>query len=120
METVRKGILVVTLLVCVLGGSLAAYGYIFVTSNSVRVEMQYGVTLSTVSVVDSTVTLNAAVTNNGSPVRAGINVDFYYSLNGGDWTYFASDLTDTGGVAQAIYNVTIPGGYDFRAIVTVP
>lgn len=107
------------MLLCLAGGGLAAYCYIYATSNVVHVDMQYAVVLSN-SVADSTVTLNAAVTNSGNPVRAGINVDFYYALNGGDYTYFTSQLTDAGGVAQAIYTGTVNGGYDFRAIVTVP
>ena len=116
---IRKRLLVVGLLFSLAGGGLAAYCYVYAISNVVHVDMQYTVVLSS-SVADATVTLNAAVTNNGYPVRAGINVDFYYSLNGVDYTLFTSQLTDTDGVAQAIYPAAFNGGYDFKAIVTVP
>jgi hypothetical protein len=115
----RKPLLLFVFLLCLTGGSLAAYGLIFAESAVVHVDMQYSVVLSN-SVADSAVTLNAAVTNNGNPVRAGINVDFYYSLNGGAWTYIDSQLTDAVGVAHATYLVMVNGGYDFKAIVTVP
>lgn len=102
------------------GGSLTTYGYLFAESETIHVDMQYAVNLSTLSVVDSTVTLNAAVTLNGSPVRTGINVDFYVSYNEGDWAWFASKATDANGLAQATYIVGGVGGYDFKTIVTVP
>ena len=96
------------------------YGALFITSNSVHVDIQYSVTLSN-SVVDSEITLNAEVSNNGNPVEAGYNVDFYYSVDGGTtWVYIDSQLTDRFGVAQAIFEATTNGGYDFQAIVTVP
>ena len=114
-----KSLLIVVLLLCIAGASSAVYGMFWVTSNVVHVDVQYTVVLSS-SVSNSDITLNAAVTNNGSPVGAGINVDFYYSLNGDPWTHFATQPTDAGGVAQAIYAVTGNGGYDFNAIATVP
>lgn len=120
LKTSRRPLLVVVLLLCIAAASLAAYSYIWVASNRVHVDIQYAVNLST-SVSDSSITLNAAVTNNGVPVRAGIVVDFYYSVNGGvDWVYFATQLTNAGGAAQAIYTATVNGGYDFKAVVTVP
>lgn len=82
--------------------------------------MQYTVDLTILSVIDSNVTLNAAVTNNGAPVRAGMMVDFYCSAGGGPWSWIASSLTDAGGIARATYTATYNGGYDFRAAVTVP
>jgi len=91
----------------------------WVTSNVAHVDVSYAVVLSS-SVSNSDITLNAVVTNNGGPVGAGINVDFYYSLNGNVPTYFTTQPTDAGGVAQAIYVVTTNGGYDFRAIVNIP
>jgi hypothetical protein len=115
----RKPLLIVALLLCIAGASSAAYCYLFVTSNTKHVDMQYKVDLST-SVTDSSITLNAAVTNNGILARAGITVDFYYSLGGGPWTYFATQLTDAAGLAQATYTATTNGGYDFEAIITVP
>lgn len=115
----RTQILVVALLLCIAGGSLAAYGAFWITSNVVHEEIQYVVVLSR-SVLDSNVTLNAAVTNNGYPARAGLSVGFYYSLNQGEWTNFATQSTDAGGVAQVIYTVTANGGYDFEAILIIP
>jgi hypothetical protein len=107
-------------LLCVAGSSLVAYGYLFASSNTVQVNMQYKVDLSLVSVVDSAITLNAAVTYNGAPVRAGILVDFYISVDGGASTYFASSTTDAGGIAQTTYIATYNGKFDFQATVTVP
>ena len=120
LKVSRKSLLVVALLLSVAGGSLAAYGMIWVPSNVAHVDMQYEVNLSVLSVVGSEITLNAAVANNGNPVGAGIGVDFYYSLDGGDWTYFATQSTDAGGVAQAQYTVTVIGGYDFQATAVIP
>jgi hypothetical protein len=79
--------------------------------------MQYTVVLSS-SVSKTHVSLTATVTNNGSPAGAGINVDFYYSLNGGDWTCFRTEPTNHRGVTRVIYKVTIDGEYDFRATVS--
>ncbi len=115
----RKTLLAAVLLLSIAGGTMVAYSYLFVTSNVTHVDMQYSAVLTT-TIVDSNVTLNAAVTNNGSPVRAGIVVDFYYSQNNGPWTYFATQLTNGAGVAQAVYSATINAGYDFKAVVTVP
>ena len=120
MKTSRKPLLVVVLLLCIAGVSLVAYGSIFAGSNVAHVDVQYNVDLSILSVVDSQITLNVAVTNNGVPVRAGIVVDFYYSLDGGPSTNFASSTTDAAGVAHATYQATGNGGYDFQAIVTIP
>jgi hypothetical protein len=122
LKTRRTPLLVVALLLCIVGGSLTAYAAFWVTSDPVHVSVNYAVVLSS-SVVDSSVTLNAAVTNNNNPVEAGIGVDFYYSLNGGPWTYFATYQTGNNGVAgvaQAIYTATANGGYDFEAIVSIP
>lgn len=120
LKTSRKPLLVAVLLLCIAAGGFAAYSYLFVTSNVVHVDVQYVAAL-TASVTGSTITLDAAVTNNAVPVGAGLNVDFYYSIDAGvTWTYFASQLTDSGGMAQAIYTVTVNGAYDFRAVVTVP
>lgn len=111
--------MVAIVLLCIAGSSIA-YSMFWVTSNTVHVDSQYNVVLSS-SVSFSTVTLNAAVTNNGAPVGSGITVDFYYSTNGGvDWTYFNTGFTDAGGVAHAVYTVIANGGYDFRAVVTIP
>jgi hypothetical protein len=116
----RKPWLVVGLLLCIAGVSLAAYAYIWISSNVVSVDVQYSVNLETISVVDSGITLNATVTNNGLKVRPGLVVDFYYAVDGGDWISFATQLTDDGGVAQAIYNATYNGRYDFKAGVNIP
>lgn len=121
MKNSRKLFLTVVSLLCVAGVAVAiTAGMIFITSNVTHVEIQYTVTLSS-SVVDSEITLNAEVKNNGNPVGAGINVDFYYSVDGGtNWVYINYQPTDTAGVAQTIYTATANGGYDFRAIATVP
>lgn len=120
LKVPRKPLLVVVLLLCVAGSSFVAYSMFWVSSNVVHVDMQYAVNLSASSIAGSTITLSATVTNNGSPVTPGIGVDFYYSLNGGNWTYFATQYTGAGGVAQATYLVTANGGYDFEAIVAIP
>jgi len=114
----RKSLLFIAVLLCLAGSSLTAYA-LYAQSNIVHVDMQYAAVLTS-SVADSTITLNAAVTYNGAPVRAGINVDFYYSLDGGVYAYFATGSTDAAGVAQAIYTVTQNGGYDFQATIIVP
>jgi hypothetical protein len=98
------------------GGGLAAYGMFFVTSNIVHVDMLYTVDLSA-SGSRNVVTLTARVRQNGELVGAGINVDFYYSVNGGDWTYFATEATNRNGAARATYRVTGNGAYDFKAMV---
>ena len=109
----------VLLLLCVAGGILAAYGMFRVTSNVVRVDIQYTVALSS-SASKSTVSLTARVRNDGRPVGAGINVDFYYSINGGDWIYFTTQSTNRGGVAHTTYTATANGSYDFKAMVSIP
>jgi hypothetical protein len=58
----------------VAGGSSAPYNTFWVTSNVVHVDMQYAVPLS-YSVSKNHVSLTAAVTYNGSPVGAGIDVE---------------------------------------------
>lgn len=120
MKMNKKSLLVIGLMLCIAGGSMAAYAAFLVPSNVVHVDMDYVTTLSTYSVVNSVVTLNAAVTDNGATVGAGINVDFYYSFNGGSWTYFTTQPTDTGGIAQAAFTATVIGGYDFKAIANIP
>jgi hypothetical protein len=114
----RKLLLVIVFLLLA-GGSLAAYGMFSVTSNTVHVDMGYAVALS-FSVSKNHVSLTAAVTSNGSPGRAGIDVDFYYSLNSGEWTYFATELTNHRGVARVRYTITVSGEYDFKAMVSTP
>jgi hypothetical protein len=112
-----KSLLTLVLLLCIAGSSLVAYGMFWVTSNIVHVDMQYTVVLSS-SASNSVVSLTARVRNNDKPVGAGINVAFYYSLNGGIWTYFATQSTSRGGVAHATYTVTANGAYNFKAIVS--
>jgi hypothetical protein len=124
LQTIRKPLLVVVVLLCTVGGSLTAYGVFRVTSNVVQVDivnadMQYTVVLSA-SVSDSVVSLTAVVRDNGMPIGAGIAVVFYCSVNGGDWTYFATELTNPGGVAHATYTATANGAYDFKAIAISP
>lgn len=99
------------------GSSLAVTGLILVSSNIVHVDVQYTVNLSA-SVSNSVVRLTAGVRYNGGPAGAGINVDFYYSFNGGDWTHFATETTNRGGIARATYTITANGAYDFNAMVS--
>ncbi len=119
MKMSRKMLIPLVLLAVMTGGILAAYCYFYVYSNSVHVDMQYAVVLTS-SVADSSVTLNATVTNNGSPARAGIAVDFYYSLDNSPSYYYATRYTDSSGIAQVIFNAGTNGGYDFQAIVNIP
>jgi hypothetical protein len=118
LKTSRKSLLTVALLLWIAVGGLAVYGMFLVPSNVVHLDIQYTVFLS-VSASNSKVSLTARVRFNGNPVGAGINVDFYYSLNGGDWTYFTTQSTNRGGVARATYTVTAIGAYDFKAIVSI-
>jgi len=120
LKTSKKSLLIVAAILCIAGSSLTAYAAFWPESNVVHVDMQYSVALTS-TVGNSVVTLNAAVTNNGLPVGAGIIVDFYYSTDGRvNWNYINTGSTDTGGVAQATYTVTVNGGYDFKAIATIP
>jgi hypothetical protein len=119
LKTSKKALLIAVLSLCIVASGYVAYSYLFVSSNVVSVNMQYSVALSS-SVTDSTVTLTATVTNGGSPVRAGIVVDFYASIDGAPSSYFATALTDANGLAQTTYAVLYNGGYDFQAIVTIP
>ena len=97
----------------------AASGMYWVTSNVVHVEVQYTVVLA-VSVRRTLVSLTAEVSLNGAPAGAGVSVDFYYSLNGGAWTYFATQETNPRGTARARYTITASGAYDFQAVVRLP
>ena len=121
MKNSNKKLLRVAILLCAAVAIITVTcGLIFVNSNSVHVDIQYSNTLS-YSVADSEVTLTATVANNGNPVGAGYNVDFYVSADGGvGWANFASQSTDSAGVAQAVYTATTNGGYDFYATATVP
>jgi hypothetical protein len=116
----RKPLLVLPLLLCAAGFSLFAYAYIYSQSNVVEVDMEYNVNLEVVSVVDSQITLKATVTNGVDPVRDGIAVDFYISVNEGPFTDFATLTTDDTGVAQLIYTPEFNGRFDFKAVATIP
>jgi hypothetical protein len=116
----RKPLLIFLFLLCAAGFSLFAYADIYSKSNVVEVDIQYNVNLEVVSVVDSTITLKATVTNNGVPVREGIAVDFLISVNEEPFTAFAASTTDATGVAQLIYTPTYNGRFDFQAAATIP
>jgi hypothetical protein len=103
----RKPLLVLPLLLCAAGFSLFAYAYIYSQSNVVEVDMEYNVNLEVVSVADS-------------PVRDGIAVDFYISVNEGPFTDFATLTTDDTGAAQLIYTPEFNGRFDFKAVATIP
>jgi hypothetical protein len=116
----KKTFLCIALFSClVVALSAVTYGMLFVASNSIHVDVQYEVDL-THSIVDSEVTLNAEVSNNGNPVGAGYIVDFYYSVDGSEWTYFDTQITSDLGLVQSIFVITTNGAYDFRAILTIP
>jgi hypothetical protein len=120
MKMRKKSLLLILSMLCVVGSCFVAYGLYWVSSDPLHVDLQYSVVLSNPSVTGSKITLNAAVTYNGSPVGAGLNVDFYYSLNGAAWANFDSKTTDAGGVAQSVFDSTTNGSYDFMATVTIP
>lgn len=106
------------LLLCIAGTNLATSGLILVISNIVHVDFEYTVSLSA-SGSNSVVSLTARVRFNGNPAGAGIAVDFYYSLNGGDWIYFATQPTNRGGVARVTYALTANGDYNFTATANI-
>jgi hypothetical protein len=116
MKMRKKSLLLILSLLCVAGGCFVAYGMFWVSSDPLHVVVQYSVTLSNPTITGSQITLNAAV----NPVVAGFNVDFYYSLNGGAWTYFDSKPTDAGGIAQSVFVANQNGAYDFMATATIP
>jgi len=114
----KKPLLAVVLFLCLTGAILTAAGVILVASNIVNVNVQYTVSLS-VSATNNFVSLTARVRLNGDPAGSGINVDFYYSLNGGDWTYFATETTNSGGIARVRYAVTSNGVYESSAVARI-
>ncbi len=114
MVTSKELLLVAILSLCIIGSGLTACGMFWVTSNVVHVDAQYTITLST-SGSKNVISLTARVRYNGNPIGEGINVDFYYSLNGGNWTYFATQPTNRGGVARTTYRTTVNGNYEFKA-----
>ena len=113
----NKTLLLFLLFLCIAGASLATSGLILVTSNIVHVDVEYTVLLSA-SASNTRILLTARVRFNGTPVGAGVNVDFYYSLNGGDWIYFATEATNAGGIAHVRYTATVDGAYNFTATVS--
>ncbi len=116
LKTLTKPLFVVVILLCLVGTWLTACGMFWVTSNIVHVDIQYTVELSVSG--GRNVVLNAKVKLNGASVGAGINVDFYYSFNGGDWVYFATDATNGGGNARATLRIMANGAYSFKATVS--
>jgi len=121
MKNTKKTLFRIAVLLCVAGALLTiTYGMLFIASNSVHVDVQYLVDLSH-SVMDSEVTLDAIVSNNGDPIGNGYIVDFYYSIDSGaNWIYFDTQITDDTGTVQSTYILTENGSYDFRAIATIP
>ena len=112
----NKQLLVLALFLYLAGAILAASGLILATSNIVHVNAEFTVSLS-VSGSIPRILLTARIRFNGNPV-GGIDVDFYYSLNGSDWIYFATEATNRGGVARVTYTATIDGDYNFTATVS--
>ncbi len=94
------------------------YGMFWIVSNIVHVDIGYVVSLSH-SASRNVISLNAMVRYNGKPAGAGISVNFYYSLDSGNWIYFTTQPTNRAGIARAKFTVTLPGEYDFRATVSV-
>ena len=117
MKTSLKIGLVITLLVIVAASSASVYAVIFAVSDIVHVDVQYNVVLSQ-DIVGDKVTLTATVTNNAQAVD-GRNVDFYVSVDSGDWSIIGSIITSNKGVATYEYTLTANGAYDFKAVVTV-
>ena len=118
MKNSKKPFVTFTFFIALAGASLATSGLIVITSNIVHVDVEYTVLLSA-SASNTNIMLTARVRFNGNPVGAGINVNFYYSLNGGDWIYFATEATNRGGVARVRYTATIEGAYNFTATVSL-
>jgi hypothetical protein len=119
MKMNRKYSIVAVALIAIMCVGIV-YAAFTVTSNTVYVDMKYTVSLTTFSISNSAITLNAAVKNNGVAIGSGINVGFYYSLDGGAWTGFDTKPTDAGGVAQSVFTVTAIGGYAFEARADIP
>jgi hypothetical protein len=121
MGTNSKKISLRIILLSLLAAALltVTYASLFIQSNTVNVNVEYQVDL-TANVVDSQVTLEAVVSNIGSPVGAGYTVDFYYSVYGSEWTYFDSQTTDATGYVTSTYSITANGNYDFQAVATIP
>ncbi len=117
LKKFEKPLVFVVLFLCLVGGGLTVSGMFWITSNIVHIDIQYTVDLS-VSGGGRNVVLNARVSLNGAPVGAGINVDFYYSFNSGDWIYFGSDVTNGGGNARATFRIMANGAYSFKAVVS--
>ena len=116
-KTPVKTLLAFALLLCIVGNDLAAYGMFQVTSNVVHIDMQFTITLSS-SVRNDEVSLMARVRINGNSVGDGIDIVFFYSFNGGEWTHFATQKTNRGGIARATYTITAIGSYDFKAEIS--
>jgi len=112
-----KTLLAIVLLLCVVGSDLVVYGMFQVTSNIVHVDMQFTITLFS-SVRNGEVSLTARVRINGNSVGDGIDIAFFYSLNGGEWNHFATQKTNRGGIARATYTITAIGSYDFKAAIS--
>jgi hypothetical protein len=97
---------------------MAAYS---VYSNVAGVTLNYQVALTIPSVSGSTITLQAAVTNNGNPVGSGMTVHFWLSnVNGDLGDYLGYAYTDGNGNAWMTYNANNNGDWYFRARVDVP
>ena len=122
MSTISKKALLRIVLLSSLGAAAlltVAYAAMFIGSNPVHVDVDYQVALTS-TVTGTTIDLEAVVSNMGSPVGAGIVVDFYYSVYGSTPALFDTQTTDASGHVQSTYSITANGSYDFQAIATIP
>ena len=118
MKLTRKGTLLLTLAIILVGISVA-YAAFTVYSNVKYVKMDYAVSLDA-SQSGSVVTLTAHLTDRGNPV-SGKTVYFYTcDSGGGNRALIGSDDTDGGGDAVLAYSVTANGDYYFIAGYDVP
>jgi hypothetical protein len=116
-KTPIKTLLALVLTFFMAGSDLAAYGIFHVTSNTVHVDLQFTINLFS-SIRNDEVALTARVRINGNLVGDGIDIAFYYSHNGGEWTHFTTKTTNRGGIARTTYTIAAIGTYDFRAEVS--
>lgn len=120
MKMAKKSLLVVALLLCIAGGSLAAYAAFTVTSNTVEVVLNYNVTL-TESVSGSVITLDALVTNGTTPI-SGISVTFFdTTISGAPGSFNVNPATtNLTGFAEVTYTVGGNGDWTFSAVANIP
>lgn len=116
----KKALLRIVILSSLAAALIAVtYATISIVSNPIQVDVEYQIDL-TATVVDAQVTLEATVSNMGTPVGSGYVVDFSYSVYGSDWTWFDQQTTDANGYVTTTYSIVANGSYDFQAIAIIP